>query len=213
MSGLVLQRLVLGELNTNCWLVSDDAAGPIVVVDPASDAEEILATIGERHVAAVVLTHGHFDHLGAVREIVRATGAPLAVHASDAGGITTAEGNGAAFFGHGDLSSPPADRMLTDGDVIEAGALTLRVIHTPGHTPGSICLFADVEGGPHLMSGDTLFSGTVGRTDFRGGDAAAMRSSIAKLAALPLATLVHPGHGPDTSLARESRVNVFWPRA
>jgi hydroxyacylglutathione hydrolase len=213
MSSLEVSRLVLGELDTNCWLASDGEGGPLVVIDPAGEAEQVLTSLAGRAVAAVVLTHGHFDHLGAVGAVLAATGAPLLVHAADAASILSAEANGGAFFGF-DAVAPAADRLLSDGDVIEAGALTLTVWDTPGHTPGSICLLAAPADGPaHLFSGDTLFAGSVGRTDFPGGDARAMRTSIARLASLEPATRVHPGHGPDTTIEREARVNFFWPRA
>ena len=212
MSGVAVRRLVLGELDTNCWVVSDGEGGPLVVIDPAGEADAVLAEIADRTVAAVVLTHGHFDHLGAARAVVTATGAPLLVHEADADAITSSQGNGGAFFGF-DATSPPADRRLTDGDLVEAGSLMLRVWHTPGHTPGSICLSADAAVPPQLFSGDTLFAGSVGRTDLPGGDPRAMKASIAQLATLPPETLVHPGHGLDTTIGHESRVNFFWPRA
>lgn len=213
MSSLEFSLLVLGELETNCWLVSDGEGGPLVVIDPAGDADVLLESLAGRQVGAIVLTHGHFDHLGAVSALLAATGAPLLVHAADADSITSAEANGGATFGF-DAVAPEPDRRLADGDAIEAGALTLTVLHTPGHTPGSICLLATPStGAPHLFSGDTLFAGSVGRTDFPGGDPRAMRTSIARLATLDPSTLVHPGHGPDTGIERESRVNFFWPRA
>jgi hydroxyacylglutathione hydrolase len=210
-SAVVVRRLVLGELETNCWLVSDDAGGPLLVIDPAGEPDTLFDEIGERQVAAVALTHGHFDHLGAASVLLARTGAPLLVHAADAAVVTSAEGNGGAMFGF-DAVAPRPDRLLVDEDVVEAGRVRLTVIHTPGHTRGSICLFADTADGPHLFSGDTLFAGSVGRTDLPGGDARAMRASIARLASLPPATRVHPGHGPDTTLERESRVNFFWPK-
>lgn len=202
------QRLTLGPLDTNCWLVDDGAGGPVLVVDPAAEAARILEALGSRLVAAVALTHGHFDHLGAVREVIDSTGAPLVVHADDAASITTSTGNGGALFGFPE-TAPGADRTVRDGDVITVGDLGFKVIHTPGHTPGSMCLF----GGGTLLSGDTLFAGSVGRTDFPGGDMAAMRRSIARLASLPDDTRVCPGHGPETTIGRERRVNPFFPRA
>jgi hydroxyacylglutathione hydrolase len=210
-----VEGLTLGALETNCWLVADGDGGPLVVVDPAGDAEALLGAIGTRPVAAVVLTHGHFDHLGAASALVEATGAPLAVHRLDADLITDARSNGGLGFGF-EFEAPPADRLLQDGDTVEAGALVLTVLHTPGHTRGSVCLLVTgIAGGapPHLFSGDTLFARSVGRTDFPGGDARALSRSIAtKLAVLPPETSVHTGHGPDTTIGHEARVNPFWPR-
>jgi hydroxyacylglutathione hydrolase len=203
-----VRRLTLGPLDTNCWLVDDGAGSPAVVIDPAEEADAILEALGGAPAAAVVLTHGHFDHLGAVRDVLAATGAPLLVHEADAGCITTAEGTGGRMFGF-DATAPQADRLLVDGDNVEDGAVVLAVLHTPGHTEGSICLL----GHGHLFSGDTLFAGSIGRTDFPGGDMAAMRRSIIRLSALDDETVVHAGHGPDSTIGRERRVNPFFPRA
>jgi glyoxylase-like metal-dependent hydrolase (beta-lactamase superfamily II) len=212
---LKVTRLKLGPLETNCWIVSDDGQGPSVVIDPADDPEAIIDALGGSVVSAIVLTHRHFDHIGAVREVIAATGAPLLCHALDADGLLTSHGTGGALFGF-EITSPRPDRLLRDGDVIEAGEVTLSVLHTPGHTPGGICLFAqDSSGGPpHLFAGDTVFAGSVGRTDFEGGDSRALSRSIAgKVAPLPEDTIVHPGHGPDTTVGRERRINPFFPRA
>jgi glyoxylase-like metal-dependent hydrolase (beta-lactamase superfamily II) len=210
-----IEREIVGPLEVNCWIVSDGSGGPVVVIDPGDDDVLLLDTLGSRQVACVVLTHGHFDHLGAVASVVRGKKAPLAVHEADAPFLTDAQGTGGAMFGFDSHVAPPADRLLHAGDVIEAGALELRVLHTPGHTPGSICLLAqDPDGAPQLFSGDTLFAGSVGRTDFPRGDARALAHSIAsELAPLSPDTQVHPGHGTDTTIGREARVNPFWPRA
>lgn len=212
MTGASVRRLVLGALETNCWLVSETVAGPLIVIDPAGDAEALLDEVSGRDVVAVVLTHGHFDHLGAATALVRATGAPLVVHEADAAAVTDAVRNGGAMFGLPAVGPAP-DRVVRDGETITVGALALQVIHTPGHTPGSICLLASAPEPPQLFSGDTLFARGVGRTDLAGGDARALQRSIARLAGLDPVTEVHPGHGPDTTIALESRLNFFWPRA
>jgi hydroxyacylglutathione hydrolase len=212
---VLVQRLVLGQLDTNCWVVADDLGGPAIVIDPADDTDAILKAVGEREVSAVVLTHKHFDHIGAVRDVLARTGAPLLAHEADAEDLADAIGTGGAMFGFAH-TAPAPDRLLADGDRIQSGELRLTVLHTPGHTPGGICLFAEDASGdpPHLFAGDTLFAGSVGRTDFPGGDARALANSIAtKLVSLPAETIVHPGHGPDTTIARERRVNPFFPRA
>lgn len=205
--------LALGALETNCWIVSDEAGGPAIVIDPADDAEAILRCLGERALSLIVLTHAHFDHVGAAGDLVATTGAPLAAHASDAADLTSAEGTGGALFGF-EVSAPAADRLLADGERFSAGELECEVLHTPGHTPGGISLLVTDGTSPaHLFSGDTLFAGSVGRTDFRGGDARTLSRSIAeKIAPLAPDTIVHPGHGPDTTIGREARVNFFWPR-
>jgi glyoxylase-like metal-dependent hydrolase (beta-lactamase superfamily II) len=176
------------------------------------------AALAGRSVDGVVLTHGHFDHLGAVGELVEGTKAPLMVHVEDAHRITSDEshGTGGSLFGFPGHVAPEADRLLADGDVVEAAGLSFKVIHTPGHTAGGVSLLVeDPDGGPaHLFSGDTLFAGSVGRTDFPGGDGRTLSHTIAaRLAPLPVDTVVHPGHGPDTTIGHEARMNPFWPRA
>jgi hydroxyacylglutathione hydrolase len=208
-----ITRLVLGALETNCWVVGDDAGGPVAVIDPAAEAQEILEACDGRSLCLIVLTHGHFDHLGAVTELIAASGADFAVHELDAPNVTSAHGTGGLQFGF-DVWAPCPTRTLRTGEVFSAGGVRFRVLHTPGHTPGGICLLAaDGSGFDHLFSGDTLFAGSVGRTDFPGGDSRALARSIAQvLAPLDSSTIVHPGHGPDTTIARESRINPFWPR-
>jgi hydroxyacylglutathione hydrolase len=199
-----IARLVLGPLETNCWVVGDDDGGPVVVIDPAAEPQAVIEAAGGRRIELIVLTHGLVDE----------TGAALAIHELDAGAVTTAEGNGGALFGF-DVSAPAPSRILSDGEVFSVGGVEFRVLHTPGHTPGGICLLASDEGvDAHLFSGDTLFAGSVGRTDFPGGDARSLARSIAEgLAPLDPRTKVHPGHGPDTTIEREARVNFFWPRS
>jgi len=207
-------RLILGALETNCWIVGDDSDRPRAVIDPGDEAPRVIEALGDATVAYVVLTHSHFDHIGAVGDLLAATGAQLAAHVDDAGSLASAETTGGAAFGF-NHTAPAPDILVADGDTLEIGGVTLTVLHTPGHTPGGICVLAtDDSGTAHLFSGDTLFSGSVGRTDFPGGDSRALSRSIAqKLTPLDASTVVHPGHGPDTTIAREARLNAFWPRA
>lgn len=205
---MIVEKLALGPLDTNCYLISRQQGSPLIVVDPAGDAEVLLATIGARRVEMVVLTHCHFDHLGAATALIAATAAPLAVHDHDADFITDASGTGGLMWGFEQVA-PPATLRLTAGDPVRVDGLVLVVVETPGHTPGSICLFGE----GHLFSGDTLFAGSVGRTDFPRGDARALSESIRKeLAPLPDDTVVHPGHGPETTIGEERRRNPFFPR-
>lgn len=211
-----VRRVVVGPLEVNCWVVDDAAGGPIVVIDPGDDAATVLDTINGWPVAAIVLTHCHFDHLGAAAHLVEATSAPLVVHADDADHVSTPVGTGGALFGFEHAVAPPPDRVVVQGDAIEAGELVFSVIHTPGHTPGGMCMLVEEPQSArlHLFSGDTLFAGSVGRSDFPRGDGRALARSIAeKLSGLSPETIVHPGHGPDTTIERERRVNPFWPRA
>ena len=204
---MMIERLVLGELSTNCWIVGPEG-GPLLVIDPADSPDRVMSALADCPVAAVVLTHGHFDHLLGAAGVLEATGARLLAHSADAEDVTDAARNGALFFGMVG-EAPVPDRLLGHGDVVEAGGMAFEVLHTPGHTPGSICLL----GGGHLFSGDTVFAGSVGRTDFPGGSGRELRESIEqRLLGLEDDTVVHPGHGPDTTIGRERAVNPFFPR-
>ena len=154
-----------------------------------------------------MLTHYHFDHVGAAAELREATGAPVIASAEDAPVIAGEK----RWAGHSGRNTPcPVDRVVRDGDVLEIGSMAWQVIATPGHTPGGLCFFLDategVEGAPVLVSGDTLFYGTHGRTDFSESSPSAMRDSLKRLAALPPETIVLPGHNTLTTIGRER----FW---
>jgi len=214
---VLVERLRLGPLETNCFLISDEVGGPVLVIDPGGDADRLKEAIAGRHVQAVVLTHAHFDHLGAAESLAR-EGIEILAHELDAERVLTpaAHGTGGAIFGFDDHVPSGVDRLLSDGETFTVGTLAVEVIHTPGHTQGGICLLVSEPGTAtkHLFSGDTLFAGSVGRTDMPGGDARALSQAIAtRLAPLEPDTIVHPGHGPDTTISREQRINPFWPRA
>lgn len=198
-----IEFMVMGPIENNVYLVGDDE---VVLVDPTCHPEVIREAIGQRTVSAIVLTHYHWDHVGAANAMRSATGAPVIASAVDAEVIT---GERPLDRSHVDFEKCPVDQRVSEGDVVETGTMKWRVIETPGHTPGCICLFLDAQYGsdptaaPVLISGDTLFNGTHGRTDFEDGDPAAMHESLKKLADLPEDTVVLPGHNAPTSIGRE----------
>lgn len=201
------ERLVVGPLGVNCYILGDDATREAFVIDPGGNARDILNAL-ERHqlkVSAIVNTHAHFDHVVALDEIRTATGAPFMIHVEEADTLARAQAS-AALFGLAIPPPKPADRLLRDGDELSAGKISLKVLHTPGHTPGGICLLD----GKNLFAGDTLFQGSIGRTDFPGGDyGTLMRSIRDRLLPLPDDTVVYPGHGPSTTLREEKTLNPF----
>lgn len=210
---MVFHTLPVTGLETNCYLLSREGAGALVI-DAGGEAQRILARLAEQHLRAewIVATHGHGDHIGANKELRRAfPEVKIAVGAEDARRLTSAVRNLSVMMGQW-ITSPPADRVLADGDVFEFQDLRFRVIGLPGHTPGGICLYADPpEGGaPMLFSGDTLFAGGIGRSDIPGGDGARLLEGIrSKLLVLPGDTRVYPGHGPATTIDRERRTNPW----
>ncbi len=207
---MILETFPVGPLQCNCTILGDEAAGKAVVIDPGGDLETILARLKKQNLKAVlaVHTHAHFDHIGASRPLKEATGAALALHAGDLWLYENIRKQGEAFGFELD-ETLPLDRRLADGDEAAAGGVRLEVLHTPGHTPGSVC-FSLPAAAPVLFSGDTLFRRGIGRTDLWGGDTDAILKSIrTRLLALPDETRVIPGHGPATTIGEERRENLF----
>lgn len=204
---MILIRLVVGPLQVNCFIVADEKTKDAVVIDPGDDAGDILRVIKEKglKVRYIVNTHGHFDHIGANKAIKDATGAEIVLHEADAPLMEAAPRQSVAF-GMNSISSPPADRYVRHGDVVAAGEVSLRVLHTPGHTPGGISL---LEQGM-VFTGDALFAGSIGRTDFPGGDLMTLITAIKEnLMSLPDDTRVFSGHGPASTIGDERRENPF----
>lgn len=206
---MTLRTLCLGELDTNCYIVWDDNR-VAMVVDPADDADEILAVIQSEKlsVAAVVLTHVHFDHLLAAEEVCAATGAPLCIGKGDEDALSDPIRNLSGVF---QMCAPvrlQADKLLSDGDVLTIGDLSFTVLETPGHTPGCICLIGENV----LFAGDTLFYDSIGRVDFPGSDVPSMISSLRRLLSLPAELRVYSGHGSETTIGREVACNPYLQR-
>ncbi len=211
---MIVEHFPVGFLGCNCVILGDEASGQAIVVDPGGEGPRILARLAELSLrcTAIIHTHTHFDHVGATRDVQEATSAPAMIHADD---LFLYAGDGLQMqldaFGVPMKAPEPVEieRFLVDGDAVRAGAVEAGVLHTPGHTPGSLC-FTVGGGTPLLIAGDTLFQGSVGRTDLWGGDGHALLDSIhRKLLTLPDETLVITGHGPTTTIGFERRRNPF----
>ena len=205
----MIVQIPLGILEANCYLVYDEASGEGVIVDPGGDTTALRREIKQRGVTikAILNTHGHFDHSAGNAELA-SFDVPLGIHPDDRDLL--AEGGGAAWFGMPTVPAMQPTLALIEGFKYAVGNLHLNVITTPGHTPGSICLYIPEENA--LLTGDTLFASGIGRTDLPGGNPRAMTESLARLLALPPETVIYPGHGPTSTLAREKRQNPWLRR-
>lgn len=204
----------VGPLATNCYLLYNEQ-GDVVIIDPGDDTDDIQAAfdaipVENKKVQAVVLTHGHFDHLGAANEVADDLSSFIHISMKEHEFLQKKGTAGGREYGM-ETEIPIIDFEVNEGDVIEAGALKLKVMETPGHSPGSICLYVEDETGKLLFSGDTLFAGSIGRVDFEGGDEIAMTQSLERLSELDPDVVVLPGHGPASTIEQESRINPYWP--
>lgn len=206
-----INRLVLGDFQTNSYVVRvSETATDCLIVDTGLDDHKLVAFVVERGLepTAVVLTHAHIDHIMGLDALRRHfPRIKVYVHKLDAGLLTDPQANLSALTGI-PFTTQPADVLLEDGDLVKEAGLTLRVLHTPGHTPGGICLYWEQEG--VLFAGDTLFADGVGRTDFPGGSSRQLIESIrTQLLGLPDETAVYPGHAMRTTIGRERAHNPF----
>lgn len=204
----IFEHMVVGSLQCNCYVIGDDETNEAIVIDPGDDADRILVALASHELTlkAIVATHAHFDHVLGADLLRQSTGAPFYIHSEDKPLLEWVGPSMVMFLGVQGIETPETDATLTDGDQLSAGSVKLEVLHTPGHSPGSICLLAPDQ---VLFSGDTLFAQGIGRTDLPGGDSDQLLTSI-KQRLFPLGELpVLPGHGPATTLDRERRSNPF----
>ena len=204
----IFEHRAVGPLACNCYIVGDPGTKKAIVIDPGGDAEELVRVIAQQDltVTAIVATHAHFDHVLAAEHVRGVTGAPFYLHDEDKPVLGWLQESGRLFMGV-DLPPPPEiDSSAPEGARLVAGGSELTVVHTPGHSPGSISLVGDGV----LFSGDTLFAGSIGRTDLPGGDTQGLLDSVRhKLFTLDDGTPVYPGHGPATTLGEEKLSNPF----
>lgn len=205
---MVIEHIEVGVMGVNCFLIGCEETKDALILDPGQDADWIMEVVekGGWQIRYIVNTHGHYDHIGANKELQQRTGAKILIHSADAQMLTDSNLNFSALLGQA-IESPPADHLLADGEIIEIGnSVRLKVIHTPGHSKGSISLYQD----GHLFSGDTLFTYGIGRTDFPGGSYETIMDSIKnKLMQYPDDTKVYPGHNVFSTIGEIQVHNPF----
>jgi hydroxyacylglutathione hydrolase len=204
---MILDKVVVGPLMVNCYVLGCKTTNKGIVVDPGEGAKLVLQTIekNELNIEYILLTHGHIDHIGALPQIQKATGAQVYIHAKDQFLVDQAKTQ-AQMFGLPLPADCKIDEYFKDSDIIKVGNLEIKVISTPGHTPGSVSFLIE----NNLISGDTIFEASIGRTDFPGGSYPQIVNSIKnKIYALPDETIIHPGHGQSTTVEFEKNNNPF----
>ncbi|MBR8658089.1 MBL fold metallo-hydrolase [Brevibacillus sp. NL20B1] len=204
---LTIEKYVLGPFQTNAYILTNPETGQSIVIDPGMEPAALLRALKGKNIVAILLTHAHLDHIGGLDQVRALTGAPVYIHPLEQSWLTDPDLNGSTRW---NLSEPivcePAEHELADGQTLELAGLTIRVLHTPGHSPGS-CSFVV---GQHCFGGDVLFAQSIGRTDLPGGNFETLMISIQdKLFELDDDTIVYPGHGPKTTIEAEKLYNPF----
>ena len=200
---MILKTIIAGSMGANCYILGCESSKEAIIIDPGGDYQKIIACLEEQGLEPKIIinTHGHLDHIGANDKF----NLPIYIHELDAEYLTEPVKNLSALFGP-PYTSPAASRLLKDGDKIELGEISLEVIHTPGHSPGGICLKTD----DIIFTGDTLFCGGIGRTDFPAASEKEIIKSIKeKIFTLDDRVIIYPGHGPCSTVGREKRENPF----
>jgi hydroxyacylglutathione hydrolase len=206
---MIHEILAVGPLQCNCSIIGDEATREAMVIDPGDDIEEVLAIIRKHNlqVKQIVITHAHIDHVGGAMKLRAATGAPILLNQNDYALLKMLDMQ-AAWIGMPTPGEVKIDQSIGNGDTVSAGSLQANILQTPGHTEGSICLYFPAE--QKLIAGDTLFAGSIGRTDLPGGSMQKiLRSLHSTVLALPDETVVVPGHGPLTTIGEERESNPF----
>ena len=205
---MILQTVVVGPLSENCFVIGCEATKTGAIIDPGDEAAQIIRIVEKQalEIKYILLTHGHIDHLAVLQKLKEKYQAEFLMHQDDLLLVKNASMQ-AAMFGLPDPGAPTPDRFLAEGDTVTLGKLSINILHTPGHSPGSITFFVDDK----LFVGDLIFSGSIGRTDLPGGNYEQLIQSVEnKIFTLPDATVIFPGHGPATSAGTEKRYNPFF---
>ena len=203
---MLIEMISVGQLQANTYIIGDEETGQAVVIDPGDEGDRILEVIKANNlqINEIICTHAHFDHVGAVGDIKKETGAKIIMHKQDLDTYSLAKDQG-AFWGFQVDDLPQPDGFVDEGDEIKIGSLSFKVLHTPGHSKGGICLYGE----GIVFTGDTIFKGSIGRTDFPGGSIEELKSSFRRIIELPDNTRVLSGHGPETTIGYEKKTNFF----